>query len=60
MTTATKEIVIVVRAKISEEDLEDLQIDNTGWSVKSEVISWLSDLGFEIDRCEVYEGNSDD
>jgi hypothetical protein len=60
MKTATKEMVIVVRAKISEEDLEDLQIDNTGWSVKSEVISWLSDLGFEIDRCEVYEGNSDD
>lgn len=60
MKTATKEMVIVVRAKISEEGLEDLQIDNTGWSVKSEVISWLSDLGFEIDRCEVYEGNSDD
>lgn len=60
MTTATKEMVIVARAKISEEDLEDLQIDNTGWSVKSEVISWLSDLGFEINQCEVYEGNSDD
>lgn len=50
-----KKFSVVVQLEISEADFECIQTDNEGWTLESEVTSWLSDLGFKVNDVRTYD-----
>jgi hypothetical protein len=55
-----KKFSVVVELEISEADFNCLREDNEGWTIESEVTSWLSDLGFKVNDVRTYDDSEED
>lgn len=55
-----KKFSVVVELEISEADLAVLHEDNEGWTIESEVKSWLGDLGFKVNDVRTYDDSEED
>lgn len=51
-----REFEIDLKLRIGEWDYQELRDSRENWSLDSELRSWLDDLGFDIVRCYVDEG----
>ena len=54
-----KKFSVVVELEISEADYNCLHEDNEGWTIESEVTSWLSDLGFKVNDVRTYDNSEE-
>jgi hypothetical protein len=54
-----KKFSVVVELEISEADFNCLREDNEGWTIESEVTSWLSDLGFKVNDVRTYDDSEE-
>ena len=48
-----REFTVSLKMRIGEWDYQELRDSRDGWSLDSELQSWLEDLGFDIGRCNV-------
>jgi hypothetical protein len=55
-----KKFSVVVELEISEADYNCLHEDNEGWTIESEVTSWLSDLGFKVNDVRTYDDSEEE